>query len=153
MIQIQNTSISQTIDKWNAEYGFCVFGDTLLLLLCRSMQARLIPRCKWRQAESGLMCRLKDHFITTPLFWLIAFLLAGFCGRICFCLEHALMKGMSVRLTSFSLSTKAPFLGVHLTWVYSTFEEKGILSVASLLCCKKSALKHLTSYIYLLVKA
>lgn len=87
-------------------------------------------------AEPGLMCRLKDHFITTPLFWLIAFLLAGFCGRICFCLEHALMKGMSVCLTSFSVSTKAPFSGIHLTWVYSKFEEKGILFVASLFCCK-----------------
>lgn len=46
-------------------------------------------------AEPGLMFRLKAHFVTTPLFCLIAFLLAAFCGRISFCPEQTLVKDMS----------------------------------------------------------
>lgn len=54
-------------------------------------------------AEPSLMFRLKGHFVTTPLFCLIAFLLDAVCGRIWFHPEQTLLKGMSGCLTSFSV--------------------------------------------------
>lgn len=70
------------------------FSDTIVAMQgCAHTFATVMPRSYW----SGLMLRLKGHFITTPLFYLIAFLLEpglwAFRGRIRFCPKQIILSG------------------------------------------------------------
>lgn len=87
----------------------CVYVDaheSLCVLLSWLQSSGLIGTV----AEPALMFKLKAHFVTTPLFCLIAFLLAAFCGRFWFCPE----KHVWLLWRHFFSSTEAALAGILL---------------------------------------